>query len=151
HLVRRKRALNLANNVFVRRHFCKRQCLRRAAQSIEVLIEPKDASVIQPQPFPDGVATLHHRIERADAGLIARQQLAVDINNDITISLVELLQHGLSLRFRGSGDKMRIARGALTMNLDAMSMQMPIQILAFVEQRQESIWKRALLRLISSK
>ncbi len=62
-------------------------------------MQPENPAVVQTQPFPHRVTTLHSRIERADPGLIAMHQLAVDVHNQIAVSVVEFLKH-FSLSFR---------------------------------------------------
>src|SRR5947209_7109521 len=59
-----------------------------------MLVQFKDSALIKPQSFPDGIATLDGRIERAHASLIAMHQLTVDVDDQITVSFVKLLQHG---------------------------------------------------------
>src|ERR1700720_3717104 len=58
-----------------------------------MFVQLKDAAVVKPQTFPDGVAALHRRIERTDSRLIAMHEAAVDVYDQITVSLVEFLQH----------------------------------------------------------
>ena len=53
-------------------------------------LEPEDAAVVQPQPFPHGVAALHRRVERADARLVAVHEPAVDVDDQVAVALVEL-------------------------------------------------------------
>ena len=48
---------------------------------------------IEPQSFPDRVAALDRRVERADAGLIPMHQLAVDVDQQIAVFFVEVLEH----------------------------------------------------------
>jgi hypothetical protein len=53
----------------------------------------ENAAVVQPQSFPDRVASLHSRIERADGGLIAMEESTVYVNHQIPVLFVELLKH----------------------------------------------------------
>ena len=50
--------------------------------------------LVQPQPLPDRVTALDGRVERADAGLVPVHQAAVHADDQVTVALVELLQHG---------------------------------------------------------
>jgi hypothetical protein len=62
-------------------------------QPIEVLMQFENATAVKPQPFPNGVAALHRRIEWADSCSIAMNQLTVDVNDQIAVSFVEFLKH----------------------------------------------------------
>src|SRR5689334_20116273 len=53
----------------------------------------EDASVVEAQPFPYCVTSLHCRIKRADPSLIAMHQLSVNVYEQISVSLVEFLKH----------------------------------------------------------
>ena len=44
--------------------------------------------------FPHGVAALHGRVERADRGLVAVDELAVDVDEEIAVLVVGFLEHG---------------------------------------------------------
>src|SRR5690606_35196827 len=77
------------------RDLCKRQRHRRAAQAVEMFGEAKNAPVVESQAFPHRIAALHDRIERADPRFATRKQLAVDVNQQVSIALVEGLQHEL--------------------------------------------------------
>ena len=46
-----------------------------AAEAVEVFGELEDAAVVEAEAFPDGVAALHGRVEGADAGLVAVDEL----------------------------------------------------------------------------
>src|SRR4051794_21746739 len=56
--------------------------------------QPKNPSFVQPQPLPDRISSLHSRVKWADRRLIAMDQLAVDVHDQLAILFVELLQHG---------------------------------------------------------
>ena len=45
-----------------------------------MLLQLEDAAIVEPQPFPNGIAPLDHRIEWADAGLVAVNKPAVDVD-----------------------------------------------------------------------
>ena len=81
HFVSRKRAPDFIDNFFPWRSVAKRQGAGRAFQTIEVLVQFEDAAVVESQAFPNGVATLHDRIERADPGLVAMDETAIDIDD----------------------------------------------------------------------
>src|SRR6266496_2562022 len=58
-----------------------------------MFVQLEDLAVVETQSLPDRVAALHHGVEWTDAGLIAVDQVAVDVDDQIAISVVELLQH----------------------------------------------------------
>jgi hypothetical protein len=60
-----------------------------------MFVQLKDAAIIEAQSFPDGVAALYSRIERANTSLIAVNQATVDIDDQVAIAFVELLKHEL--------------------------------------------------------
>jgi len=62
-------------------------------QSVEMLMQLEDASVVKPQSFPDCVTALHRGIKRTDPGFIAMHELTVDIDDQVAISLIKSLQH----------------------------------------------------------
>ena len=70
HLIGRERALDFLDDFLARRNFGERQGARRTLQPVEMFVELKNSAAIQAQPFPDGVAALHCRIERANPGFI---------------------------------------------------------------------------------
>ena len=61
------------------------------AQPREVLLELEDTSAVQAKPLPDGVASLNHRVERADARLVAVHQSAIDVDDQVAVAFVEAL------------------------------------------------------------
>jgi len=85
-------APDLLDDFFVRGDFGKSERSRRSMQTVEMLVQFENPAVVNSQPFPDGIPTLHRRIERADPGFIAMKQLTVDVNDQIAISFVEALQ-----------------------------------------------------------
>src|SRR5205823_6481114 len=93
HLIRFQRAADLLSDLLVRWNLRICQGQRRAAQPVEMLVESKDATVVQAQALPDRVAALHDGVERADGGLVAMHEPAVDVDDEIAISLVERLEH----------------------------------------------------------
>ena len=68
-----------------------------AAQAVQVLDQPEDPAVVEPQALPDRVAALHRAVERADAGLVAVHELAVDVDEQVAVALVEGLEHQVIL------------------------------------------------------
>ena len=68
------------DDFFIRRNFGKGERLRGTAEPGEVFVQFEDAAIIEPQSFPDRIATLHRRIERADAGFVPVHELAVDVH-----------------------------------------------------------------------
>ncbi len=63
----RRVAPHLAGDLLVGRDRLERERRGRAAQPGQVLVQPEDPPLVQPQPFPDRVAALHRGVERADA------------------------------------------------------------------------------------
>src|SRR5207244_8829903 len=55
----------------------------------------EDASIVKSQSFPDGIATLDRRIKWTDTGLVAMEQAAVDVDQQVAVFLIELLEHFL--------------------------------------------------------
>jgi hypothetical protein len=66
----------------------------RLHQAIEVLLEPEDPSRVQAQAFPDRITALDDGVERADAGLVAVDQSAGDVDDQVAIAFVVALLHG---------------------------------------------------------
>src|SRR5205823_14971268 len=58
-----------------------------------MFIQFENPTVVHTQAFPHCVAALHRRIERADPGLVATNQLSVDVHNQVAVSFVEFLKH----------------------------------------------------------
>src|SRR5438094_10556506 len=58
-----------------------------------MFIQLENPAVVHTQAFPHCVAALHRRIERADPGLVATNQLSVDVHNQVAVSFVEFLKH----------------------------------------------------------
>ena len=63
-------------------------------QPREVLVEAEDLAVVEAEAFPDAVAALHERVEGGDARFVAVEKLAVDVDDEVAVALVEGLQHG---------------------------------------------------------
>jgi len=57
--------------------------------------QAKDPPTVEAQAFPHGIATLHDRIERAHARLVAVDEATVDVHDQVAIALIETLQHPL--------------------------------------------------------
>jgi hypothetical protein len=93
HFVRGQRPFDLFDNLFTRWNFGKRERRRRTMQSVEMLMQLEDASVVKPQSFPDCVTALHSGIKRADPGFIAMDELTVDIDDQVAILPIKLLGH----------------------------------------------------------
>src|SRR5262245_7404410 len=62
-------------------------------QAVEMLVELEDFTLVQAQPFPHGIAALDDGVERTYARVVAVEELAVDIDEQIAVLLVERLQH----------------------------------------------------------
>ena len=97
HVVGLQRAPDLAGDLLVRGHRVERQCLRRPPQPGQVLVQPEDSAVVDPQALPHRVAALHGGVERADRRLGPVRQAPGDVDDQVPVALVELLQHRYSL------------------------------------------------------
>src|SRR5436190_22132281 len=64
-----------------------------------MLVKFENPTIVHPQSFPNGVATLHSRIKWADPSFVPVHQLTVDVNDQIPISVIKFLKH-LKLSFR---------------------------------------------------
>ena len=92
--------------------------------------QAEDFSVVNTKPFPHGIAPLHGGVERTDAGLVAVQQLAVYVDQQIAVFLIEFLEHDF-----------RLSR-------DAVGVKLLINLVALPEYPGERVWNRHLLRFI---
>ena len=63
-----------------------------------MLLEPENASGVEPQSLPNRITTLHRRVEGADAGLVPMHEPTRDVDDQVAIALVEALLHALLLR-----------------------------------------------------
>src|SRR6266446_3536975 len=93
HTVGGKGAPDFVDYLFVRRNFRERKCGGGTKQALEMLVELEDTSIVKAQSFPDRVAALHRRIEWTDPGLVAMDEAAVDVDDQVAILLVKLLEH----------------------------------------------------------
>ena len=84
---------DLGNNRVMRRNLGKRQRCGRAAQPVEMLGEFENAAVVQSQAFLHRVAALHDGIKWTDAGFVAMNELAVDVDEKVAVAFVESLEH----------------------------------------------------------
>src|SRR5260370_19707293 len=100
HLVSGERALDFLDDFFARPNFGERKRGSRLVQTIEMLVQFENATAVNAQSFPNGVATLHRRIERTDSRFVAMNQLTVNVNDQIAVSFVEFLKHFLSSSFQ---------------------------------------------------
>ena len=97
HPVRFQRASDLGDDRLVRGDLREGERLGGASQPVQVLDELEDPALVQPQPLPHGVPALDGAVERADAGLVAVQELAAHVDDQVPVALVELLQHSVLL------------------------------------------------------
>ena len=93
HFVGGQGALDFGHDLFVRRNLGKREGGRGTIKTVEMFVEFEDAPIVEPQTFPNRVATLHSGIERTDTGLVAVHEPAVDVHHQVTVLFVELLEH----------------------------------------------------------
>src|SRR5947209_538054 len=56
-------------------------------------MELKNAPVVQTQSFPDGVAALDSGVKWTDSGIVAINQAAVDVDDQVAIGGIKFLQH----------------------------------------------------------
>ena len=94
HFVGRECALQFLDNFFAWRKIENRQRARRFFESIEMFYQFKDATVVEPQAFPNRVTALDRGIERTDPGLVAVDQFTVDVNDQVFVLRIKLLLHG---------------------------------------------------------
>jgi hypothetical protein len=62
-----------------------------------MLRQPENATVVKPQPFPNGIPALHHRIKWADARFIALEKFPILTVNQVLVDRIVFLKHGLIL------------------------------------------------------
>ena len=94
HRVRLERAADLRDHRLVARDLREREGLRRGAEPREMLLQPEDAPVVEPQPLPHRVAALHGAVEGRDAGFVAMDEAAVDVDEKVRVAGVVSLEHG---------------------------------------------------------
>ena len=58
-----------------------------------MLIQFENSPVVEPQTLPHRITALDRGIKWADARFIAVEQASVDIDDQVSISFVELLEH----------------------------------------------------------
>ena len=92
HAIRGERPADLLDDLLVRRNLGEGERQGGGPEPGEVFPQLEDAAVVQAQPLPDGVAPLHHRVERADAGLVAVNERPVHVDEEVAVPFVELLQ-----------------------------------------------------------
>ena len=73
-----------------------------------MLLEREDPALVEPQAFPHGVATLDRAVEWAHAGLVAVRELAVHVDDQVAVPLVEFLLHRQSSGAKAQGVKLLI-------------------------------------------
>jgi hypothetical protein len=94
HLVRFERATDFPDDLLVGGNLPERERPGRRAKAGEVVMESEDATVVEAEALPHGVTALHGAVERAHPRLVTMRQDAADVDDEATVSLVELLQHG---------------------------------------------------------
>jgi len=93
HPVRLERAPDLPGDLLVGRDLLERARPGRVPETIEMLGEAEDPPLVEPQPLPHRVASLHCAVERADPGFVAMDEIPVHVDDQITIAFVERLEH----------------------------------------------------------
>ena len=59
--------------------------------AVQMFAEFEVSAVVKAQAFPDGVAALCRGIEGADPGAVAREELTINVNQEVAVPFVELL------------------------------------------------------------
>ena len=54
----------------------------------EVLVQLEDPAIVEPEPLPNGIASLHDGVEGADARLVPVKQPAVHIDDQVAVAFV---------------------------------------------------------------
>jgi hypothetical protein len=93
HAVGGERAPDLLGDLLVGRDLAERQRPGRGTQPSQVLVQPEDPPVVQPEPLPDRVAALDGRVERAYRGAVAVGEPAAHVDDQIAVALIGCLQH----------------------------------------------------------
>ena len=93
HAVGFQRAADFADDLLMGGDNGEGERLGGAAQAVEVFGQLEDATVVEAEAFPDGVAALHGGIERADAGLVAVDEPAADVDDQVAVLFVGFLEH----------------------------------------------------------
>lgn len=88
-----KRPANLSRDILVTGNFFEGDGPGRASEPIEVLGEAKNLAIVKTEPFPDSVASLNHGVKRRNNGFIPVNDLAINVDEEVSISFVELLEH----------------------------------------------------------
>ncbi len=88
HSVCLERRENRRAHIVRRRNLGERERFRRILQTLEMTVQLGNASVINAQALPNGVAALNDAVEYRNACLLARHKLAVDAHQDIGISRI---------------------------------------------------------------
>jgi len=79
-------------------------------QAIKVVVQFENPTLIKSQTLPDSIPTLHGRIEWTDPSLVAMNELAVDVNDQIAVSFVESLEHYWSEDYAAAFAALRLAK-----------------------------------------
>ena len=58
-----------------------------------MLVQFKDATVVEPKPLPNRVTALHRRIEWTDPGLVAMDELTIDVDDQVAVLGIKFLKH----------------------------------------------------------
>ena len=93
HFVRCEGAFEFFDDFLPRRKIDNRQRLRGMFETIEVLVQFEDATVVESKPFPDCVPALDCGIERTDSGFVAMHELTVDVDDQVAVLGIKFLKH----------------------------------------------------------
>jgi hypothetical protein len=58
-----------------------------------MLVQFKNAAVVEAQSLPNRVTALDNGIERANPGLIPMHELTIDVNHQVFVLRIKFLQH----------------------------------------------------------
>ena len=62
-----------------------------------MFFEFEDFSLVKSEPFPAGVAVLDRRVKGADSGLVAVNEISIEVDDEVFVFGIEGLEHGEKL------------------------------------------------------
>jgi hypothetical protein len=60
-------------------------------EPVEVGVEGKDVTVVDPQAFPDCIASLDGTVKNTDFGFVAMKHFSVNVHEEVFVGGVEIL------------------------------------------------------------
>ena len=119
HAVLRQRVEDGLRQLGARHADVERDRGRAFVQAVEVRVEADQAALHQAQPFPDAVAEDEAAVEDRDARLVARHELAVDVDQHAVVARVGEVALGAFALGEGSW---RVGHGGLAVGILAVRM-----------------------------